>query len=71
MVATILGVIVLSAGMMASTPGTLSLPAGQILMISITFGLTIGCAVMGAVVVAQRFMERHEGEPPSTRRSPS
>ena len=63
-VATILGVIVLSAGMMAATPGTLSLPAGQILILSITFGLTIGCAVMGAVVVAQRFMERHEGETP-------
>ena len=61
-VATILAVIVLSAGLMASTPGTLPLPAGQILTISITFGLSIGCAVMGAVVVAQRFMERHEGE---------
>jgi hypothetical protein len=51
--------------MMASMPGTLSLPPGQILTISITFGLSIGCAVMGAVVVAQRFMERHEGETPT------
>jgi hypothetical protein len=52
---------VLSAGIMASTLGTLPLPAGQILMISITFGLSIGCAVMGAVVVAQRFRSA-EGE---------
>lgn len=61
-IATMLGVIVFSAGLMASTPGTLPLPAIQILIISITFGLSIGCAVGGAVVVAQRFMERHEGE---------
>jgi hypothetical protein len=61
-VATILAVIVLSAGMMAFMPGTLRLDAGKILTISITFGLSIGFAVMAAVVVAQRFMERHEGE---------
>jgi hypothetical protein len=63
-VATILAVIVLSAAIMASAPGTRLLPPGQILTISITFGLTIGCAVLGAVVVAQRFMERYEGETP-------
>jgi multisubunit Na+/H+ antiporter MnhB subunit len=61
-VTTILAVIVLSAGIMAFMPGTLPLSAGKILTISITFGLSIGCAVMGAVVVAHRFMERHEGE---------
>jgi len=61
-VATIFAVIVLSASMMAFMPGTLPLSAGKILTIAITFGLSIGCAVMGAVVVAQRFMERHEGE---------
>ena len=60
-VATMLAVIVLSAGMMA-TPGMLTQPAGKILTIAITFGLSIGFAVMGAVVVAQRFVERHEGE---------
>lgn len=60
-VATMLAVIVLSAGMMV-TPGMLAQPAGKILTIAITFGLSIGCAVMGAVVVAQRFVERHEGE---------
>jgi hypothetical protein len=63
-VATILAVIVLSAAIMASTPGMRSLSPGQILILSVSFGLTIGCAVMGAVVVAQRFMERHEGEAP-------
>ena len=61
-VATILAVIVFSAGIMAFMPGTLPQSPGKILTISITFGLSIGCAVMGAVVVAQRFMERHEGE---------
>jgi len=61
-VTTILAVIVLSAGIMAFMPGTLPLSAGKILMISITFGLSIGFSVMGAVVVAHRFMERHEGE---------
>jgi hypothetical protein len=63
-VATILAVILLSAGIMASAPGMRLQPPGQILIISISFGLTIGCAVMGAVVVAQRFMERHEGDVP-------
>jgi hypothetical protein len=63
-VATMFAVVVLSAVMMASTPGMRLLPIGQILLISITFGLTIGCAVMGGVVVAQRFLERHEGERP-------
>ena len=61
-VATMLAVIVLSAGMMAFTPGMLAQPAGKILTIAITFGLSIGFAVMGAVVVAQRFVERHEDE---------
>jgi hypothetical protein len=61
-VATILAVIVLSTGIMAFMPGTVPQSAGKILTISITFGLSIGCAVMGAVVVAQRFMERHWGE---------
>jgi hypothetical protein len=60
-VATMLAVIVLSAGMMV-TPGMLVQPAGKILTIAITFGLSIGFAVMGAVFVAQRFVERHEDE---------
>ena len=61
-IATILGVIVLSASIMVFMPGTLPLSGGHILQISITFGLSIGFAVIGAVMVAQRFMARHEGE---------
>jgi hypothetical protein len=62
-VMTILAVILLSILMMASTPGMVTLPLGAILTISITFGVSIGFAVMGAIFVAQRFIERHEGEP--------
>src|SRR6516225_11310798 len=61
-VSTILGVIALSAAMMAVTPGMLPLPADQILRISIMFGLSIGFAVIGGVWVAQRFLERQHGE---------
>ena len=61
-VTTIFAVIGLSAGMMAFTPGMLRLTGGQILMISIPFGLSIGVAVIAAVWVAQRFLEHHDGE---------
>jgi hypothetical protein len=60
-VTTILAVIVLSVAMMALMPGALPLPASAILTISITFGISIGFAVLGAIVVAQRFIERNEG----------
>ena len=61
-VSTILGVIVLSAAMMAFMPGTLPLSADHILRISVMFGLSIGFAVIGGVWVAQRFLERQHGE---------
>jgi hypothetical protein len=61
-VTTIFAVIVLSAGMMAFTPGMLRLTGGEILMISIPFGVSIGAAVIAAVWVAQRFMEHYDGE---------
>ena len=61
-VSTILGVIVLSAVMMAFTPGMLPLSADHILRISVMFGLSIGFAVIGGVWVAQRFLERQHGE---------
>jgi hypothetical protein len=61
-VTTIFAVIVLSASMMAFTPGMLRLTGGQILTISIPFGLSIGVAVIAAVWVAQRFLEHHDGE---------
>jgi uncharacterized membrane protein HdeD (DUF308 family) len=54
--------VMLSAGMIAFTPGMLRLSGGQILMISIPFGLSIGAAVIAAVWVAQRFLEHHNGE---------
>lgn len=59
---TILAVIVLSVCMMALMPGTRPLPATKILTIAVTFGMSIGFAVLGAILVAQRFIERHEGE---------
>jgi NhaP-type Na+/H+ or K+/H+ antiporter len=63
--ATILVVIMLSISMMHFMPGTSPPAATNLLIIAITFGVSIGFAVMGAVVVAQRFIERHEGEKPA------
>ena len=62
-VMTIFAVILLGIVMMAKMPGTLPLPIGTILSITVAFGVSIGFAVIGAIVVAQRFIERHEGEP--------
>jgi hypothetical protein len=62
--ATILAVVILSIGMMVLMPGMNHLGAPKILTIAITFAVSIGFAVMAAVVVAQRFIERHEGEKP-------
>src|SRR6266566_8148727 len=47
-VTTIFAVIVLSAGMMAFMPGMLRFTGGEILMISIPFGLSIGAALIVA-----------------------
>jgi hypothetical protein len=55
-------VVVLSAAMMAFMPGTLPLATSEILKISITFGISIGFAVIGAFWVAQRFLQRHQGQ---------
>ena len=60
--ATILAVVILSIVMMVLMPGTKPAAATKILTIAITFAVSIGFAVMAAVVVAQRFIERHEGE---------
>jgi hypothetical protein len=59
---TILLVILLSVGMMVFMPGTNPIELGKVLTIAITFGVSIGFAVLGAIVVAQRFIERHEGD---------
>lgn len=62
---TILLVTLLSVGMMVLTPGTRPIAAGEVLTIAITFGISIGFAVLGAIVVAQRFIERYEGDRPA------
>jgi hypothetical protein len=59
---TILLVILLSVGNMVLMPGTRPIELGKILTIAITFGISIGFAVLGAIVVAQRFIERHPGD---------
>ena len=63
--ATILAAVILSIVMMAFMPGTKYLGASKTLTIAITFAVSIGFAVMAAIVVAQRFIERHEGEKPA------
>ena len=60
--ATILLVILLSVGMMMYMPGTRPIEMGTALTIAVTFGVSIGFAVLGAIVVAQRFIERQEGD---------
>jgi hypothetical protein len=62
---TIFLVIAMSIGMMAFMPGTLPLEVGKLLSIAITFGISIGFAVSGAIVVAQRFIGRKEGDSPA------
>jgi hypothetical protein len=64
-VTTILAVIILSVGMMALMPGTHPIATSKILTIAITFGVSIGFAVLGAVLVAQRFIERYAEERPA------
>lgn len=59
---TILLVILLSVGMMVFMPGMQPIEARKVLTIAITFGVSIGFAVLGAIVVAQRFIERQEGD---------
>jgi len=60
--ATILLVILLGVGMMLYMPGTRSIEMAKALTIATTFGVSMGFAVLGAVVAAQRFIERHEGD---------
>jgi hypothetical protein len=55
----------LSIGMMVLMPGTLPLEVGKVLTIAITFGISIGFAVSGAIVVAQRFIGRQEDDTPA------
>ena len=61
---TIVAVILMSVLVMTMT-GAKAVDSGKILMIAITFSITIGFAVMGAVVVGQRFIERRENDGPA------
>jgi hypothetical protein len=53
-----------SIGMMVFMPGTLPIDVDKVLTIAVTFGASIGFAVLGAIVVAQRFIGRKEGNTP-------
>jgi hypothetical protein len=59
---TIVAVMLLSVLVMTMMPGTRAIDGSKILSIAITFSITIGFAVMGSVVVAQRFIERREND---------
>jgi hypothetical protein len=56
---TILLVTLAGVCMMLFMPGSRPIGLGQALPIALTFGLSIGCAVLGGVMVAQRFIERN------------
>jgi hypothetical protein len=57
---TIVAVMLLSVLIMTMTPGARSIEGGKVLNIAITFAISIGFAVMGSILVAQRFIERRE-----------
>ena len=59
---TTIAVMILGATMMVFMPGMMELDTSEVVIISITFGLSMGFAVLGAIFVAQRFIERHEGK---------
>ena len=57
---TIVAVMALTVVIMTQTPGTQPIGAGKVLSIATTFAISIGFAVMGSILVAQRFIERRE-----------
>ena len=57
---TIVTVMALSALIMTMTPGAKGIGSGAVLSIATTFAISIGFAVMGSILVAQRFIERRE-----------
>ena len=57
---TIVAVMLLSVLVMTMTPGAKPIEGGKVLSIAITFAISIGFAVMGSILVAQRFIERRE-----------
>ena len=62
---TIVVVMLLSVLVMTMTPGAQPIGGSKLLSVAITFSITIGFAVMGSVVVAQRFIERRENDGPA------
>jgi hypothetical protein len=62
---TIFLVIAWSVCMMVFMPGTRPVEVGKVITIAVTFGISIGFAVLGAIVVAQRFIGRKEGDSPA------
>jgi hypothetical protein len=57
---TIVAVMALCAFIMTMTPGAKPIGSGAVLSIATTFAVSIGFAVMGSILVAQRFIERRE-----------
>ncbi len=57
---TIAAVMLLTMLIMTRTPGAKPIGGGMVLSIAITFAVSIGFAVMGSILVAQRFIERRE-----------
>jgi hypothetical protein len=57
---TIAAVMLLTVIIMTMTPGAKPIAGGMVLSIAITFAVSIGFAVMGSILVAQRFIERLE-----------
>jgi hypothetical protein len=57
---TIVAVMLMSIAVMTLTPGTQPIAGSEVLIIAITFAFSIGFAVMGSILVAQRFIERRE-----------
>jgi hypothetical protein len=52
----------LSILIMTTTPGAQPIDGDKILVIAITFAISIGFSVMGSILVAQRFIERQEND---------
>jgi hypothetical protein len=59
---TIVAVMLLTVAIMTLMPGTKPIGGTKVLSIAITFALSIGFAVMGSILVAQRFIERREND---------
>lgn len=57
---TIVTIMFMSIAIMTLTPGRQPIAGSKVLIIAVTFAFSIGFAVMGSILVAQRFIERRE-----------